>query len=129
MSWLEGQPSGLRILVADDNVDAADCLVLLLRLDGHDVAVEYDGVAALSKFNSMEPHVVFLDLGMPGMTGYELARRIRSGSRGADVLLVAISGWGTARDRAATAAAGFNHHLVKPADFDVLREWIRTEAI
>jgi len=125
MGWTEGQPSGLRILVADDNADAADTLGSLLKLDGHEVAVEHGGLAALERFDAIKPHAAFLDLGMPGMSGCELAQRIRSRAGEPRVLLVAISGWGAAGDRAATAAAGFDHHVVKPADFQTIRRWIR----
>jgi PAS domain S-box-containing protein len=107
---------GLRILVVDDNRDAAQSLATLLRLRGHDVRVEHDGAAALGAIASCSPQLVFLDLGMPGMDGFEVARRIRAEPRLQGVVLAALTGWGQREDRRRTAEAGFDHHLVKPAD-------------
>ncbi|QBE67522.1 response regulator [Pseudoduganella lutea] len=105
----------LRILIADDNVDAAHSLSDLLALDGHDTRVAADGAAALDVAAQFQPEVVFLDIGMPGMDGYETARRLR-GVPGLDgVRLAALTGWGAAEDRARSRAAGFDHHLLKPA--------------
>jgi PAS domain S-box-containing protein len=108
--------SGLRILVVDDNRDAADSLAMLLGLQGHQVRVAYAGVEALEMTTSYAPDVVFLDIGMPGMDGFEVARRIRQQPGLANVVLVALTGWGQQADRSRTAEAGFNHHLVKPPD-------------
>jgi PAS domain S-box-containing protein len=108
--------SACRILVVDDNADAADSLVALLRLEGHEVMVAYDGPAALAAAERAAPAVAFLDLGMPKMDGYELARRFRESPALRSVKLVALTGWGQPEDRARAAAAGFDHHLVKPAE-------------
>jgi PAS domain S-box-containing protein len=105
----------LRVLVADDNVDAAHTLAALLDLAGHETRVAHDGVAALALAAQFDPQLVFLDIGMPRMDGYETARRLRAlpGSGGA--LLVALTGWGAEEDRARSRAAGFDRHLLKPA--------------
>jgi signal transduction histidine kinase/ActR/RegA family two-component response regulator len=110
-----------RAMVVDDNVDAAETLAALLRLLGAEVRVVHDGAAALEALNAFRPAVVFLDLGMPGMDGYETARRIRARPGASDLLLVAVTGWGQARERSQTAEAGFNHHLVKPAELEALQ--------
>jgi signal transduction histidine kinase len=103
-----------RILVADDNLDAAESLSLQLRLAGHDVRTVYDGVQALAVASTFEPQVVLLDLGMPKMDGYETARRMRGEPWGKSAVLVAVTGWGQQQDRERTADAGFDLHLVKP---------------
>ena len=109
-----------RILVADDNVDAAEALALQLQLAGHDVRTAADGLQALEVAESFAPHVVLLDLGMPRMDGYETARRIRRLLWGKSATLVALTGWGQAQDRQRTSAAGFDAHLVKPVtEFDL----------
>jgi PAS domain S-box-containing protein len=107
---------GHRLLVVDDNVDAARSLAMLLRLHGHDVAVAHDGRSALETAEAFRPRAVFLDIGMPGMDGYEVARLMRHQCNLNGVVLVALSGWGQAEDRRRTAAAGFHHHLIKPAE-------------
>jgi signal transduction histidine kinase/CheY-like chemotaxis protein len=104
-----------RILIADDNVDAGDSLAMLLRGDGHDVKLVRDGEEALKVFASFNPDVVLLDLGMPRLSGYEVARRLRADDSA--TLLIAITGWGQSADRAKSAAAGFDHHLTKPVDY------------
>ncbi len=108
--------SGRRLLVVDDNTDAADSLAILLRLQGHEVWVAYDGPAALDMAKSHQPEMVFLDIGMPGMDGYEVARRLRQQPKLESVWLAALTGWGQQEDRRRTAEAGFDHHLVKPVD-------------
>jgi CheY-like chemotaxis protein len=107
--------------VVDDNVDAAESLAALLRLLGAEVEVVHDGAAAVQALDTFNPAVVFLDLGMPGMDGYETARRMRARPAARDTLLIAVTGWGQERDRSQTAAAGFNQHLVKPAELDALQ--------
>jgi PAS domain S-box-containing protein len=114
--------SGKRLVVVDDNQDAADTLAMLLNMQGHEVHVAYSGVAALEKIKTYTPDVVLLDIGMPGMDGYEVARRIRQTPGLATVVLVALTGWGQQEDRRRTAEAGFNHHLVKPPAPDVLEK-------
>lgn len=111
-----------RVLVVDDNHDAADSLGILLRKLGTDVRVVHDGEAALAALETYRPAVVLLDLGMPGMDGFEVARRIREHPEFRDVLLIALTGWGQVEDRFRTQHAGFDHHLTKPADLRVLQE-------
>jgi signal transduction histidine kinase len=103
-----------RILVVDDNEDAAALIALLLKLAGQEVRTANDGAEALVTAAALRPDVVFLDLAMPGLNGYETARRIRQEPWGQEVALIALSGWGQRRDRARTAEAGFSAHLVKP---------------
>jgi signal transduction histidine kinase/ActR/RegA family two-component response regulator len=109
-----------RILIADDNRDAADSLGMLLELAGHDVQVTHSGAAALAAGESYRPDVVILDIGMPGMNGYEVARAARRESWGGSAYLIALTGWGQATDKERAMAAGFDRHLVKPIDADVL---------
>jgi signal transduction histidine kinase len=104
-----------RIMIVDDNRDSADTLRELLAQSGADVRVAYDGRSALDAIAEFHPSVVFLDLGMPGMDGYEVARRIRAQPALQDIALVALTGWGQAADRRRTRKAGFDHHLIKPA--------------
>jgi CheY-like chemotaxis protein len=103
-----------RILVVDDNRDAAESLAVLLQLAGHEVEYVLDGKAAVALAEQTRPEVVFLDLGMPIMNGYEVARRIRAQPWGKRTYLVALSGWGQADERQRTKDAGFHAHLVKP---------------
>jgi signal transduction histidine kinase/ActR/RegA family two-component response regulator len=110
-----------RVLVVDDSRDGADSLRALLELLGAEVRVEYDGPAALEAFSAFEPEVVLLDIGMPGMDGLEVARRLRQCSRSQDVMLIALTGWGQEKDRRNSEAAGFDHHLIKPVDVDALQ--------
>jgi signal transduction histidine kinase len=105
-----------RILIADDNVDAADSLAGLLELEGHEVHVAYDGQQALEQFCKHTPDAAFLDVGMPKMSGYEVARAIRGLPTGQRIVMVAITGWGQIRDRHAALEAGFDHHTTKPVD-------------
>jgi len=105
-----------RVLVADDNRDAAESLADLLRMEGHEVAVAFDGEQALSEFRRFGPEVALLDIGMPGLTGNEVASAIRAEPEGASTVLVAITGWGQERDRTAAREAGFDFHFTKPVD-------------
>jgi CheY-like chemotaxis protein len=107
-----------KVLVVDDNADAAESLALLLDATGATTSVAYDGPAALRAFAEQRPDVVLLDIGMPGMDGYEVARSIRERWPQSGATLVALTGWGQEEDRRRTAAAGFDHHLVKPAGFE-----------
>jgi len=111
----------LRILVVDDNQDAAESLGILLKRAGHEVALANDGASALHTASTLNPTVVLLDLGLPGMNGFELCRRLRQqGLQGA--LMVAVTGYGRDSDRHRTREAGFDRHLVKPVAFDQLIE-------
>jgi PAS domain S-box-containing protein len=121
-----GGPRPERILVVDDNVDAAESLSRLLRLQAHEVRVAYDGVAALVAAHDMKPDVVLLDIGLPEMDGLEVAKSLRARCDGPQPLLVAMTGFGQAEDRARTAAAGFDHHLTKPVDPKQLRSLMQT---
>jgi PAS domain S-box-containing protein len=105
---------GLRVLLVDDNADSADGLGMLLELQGHEIRVAYDGETALETARSFRPHVALLDIGMPSMDGYELARRLRATPETRHVLLVAMTGWGQEEDQRKSREAGFAHHLVKP---------------
>jgi CheY-like chemotaxis protein/two-component sensor histidine kinase len=111
-----------RVLVADDNVDFASSLARLLRLEGHEVAIAHDGDAALQAAAEAAPEIAFLDIGMPGLNGYQLAARLRADAATRGVHLVAVTGWGQESDKVRARDAGFDHHLVKPLDFgDVLK--------
>ena len=105
----------LRVLVADDNVDAAESLASLLELDGHEIRTVHDGAAAVEAAAQFRPALVFLDIGMPRLDGYEAARRMRRMPELDGAMLVALTGWGTEEDRARARAAGFDRHLLKPA--------------
>ncbi len=107
---------GRRALVVDDNRDAADTLAMMLELMGLEVRCLYDPIGFESMFASFAPDVVFLDVGMPGRSGYDVAQSLRSTSAGRGVLLVAVTGWGQPEDRRRTQQAGFDHHLVKPPE-------------
>jgi PAS domain S-box-containing protein len=119
----DGPPAGVaraipgwRVLVVDDNRDAADSLAAMLGLFGSQVAVAYDGDAALARAAAFAPQVAFLDIGMPGMDGLTLCRRLRAAPGGEHVVLVAVTGWGQDEDRQRTREAGFDFHLTKPVD-------------
>ena len=110
-----------RVLVADDLHDAAELLALVLRRQGHEVHVAYDGIAALELAREHRPEVMLLDIGMPGLNGYETARAVRKEPWGAQPLLVAITGWGQEHDKREASAAGFDRHLTKPVDAAALQ--------
>jgi PAS domain S-box-containing protein len=118
---LERPRRGLRILIVDDNVDGADSFGRLLALMGHDVVTEYDGQSALERAAELAPHLVFIDLGMPGMDGFEVCRRLRELPLARRPRTVALTGWGRKEDIARTAEAGFDAHLVKPVDREILK--------
>ena len=115
---------GVRVLVADDNRDAADTLCRILALYGYEVRSAYDGAGAIAVCESFQPHAAVLDIGMPGRSGYDVARELRA-RRGAKLRLIALTGWGTEGDVQRARDAGFDHHLTKPADPRVLNEMIR----
>lgn len=119
--------SDRRVLIADDNQDGADSLAMVVTSMGYDVRVAYGGTDAVDAARQFEPHIVILDLGMPGVDGLEAARRIRALPSGRTAVLVALTGWGQERDRRLTSEAGFDAHLVKPVDpqqvGSYLREW------
>jgi CheY-like chemotaxis protein len=111
-----------RILVVDDNDDAAMSLAMILEQLGHEVATACDGEDGVTKAAALRPHVVFLDLGMPRMDGIEAARRLRALPHGRETILIALTGWGQEHDLERTRAAGFDHHLLKPIDPDSLSQ-------
>jgi CheY-like chemotaxis protein len=111
-----------RILVADDNVDSANSLGMLLKIIGHDVRTARDGNEALTVAADFRPDVMLLDIGMPGMDGYELARRVREQPWGKSAMLIAVTGWGQDQDRQRSRDAGFDQHLVKPVELEALEK-------
>jgi CheY-like chemotaxis protein/two-component sensor histidine kinase len=120
-----GTPSsGHRLMVVDDNKDAADSLAMLLRLQGHEVRVAHSGPSALEMTKDYRPEMILLDIGMPGMDGYEVARRLRQQPGLENVVLAALTGWGQQEDRRRSAEAGFDHHLVKPPEPSALENLV-----
>jgi CheY-like chemotaxis protein len=117
-----------RVLVVDDNADAAESLAMLLEVSGDAVRVAYDGEEALEVECDFHPDVILLDIGMPKLSGYEVARRVRE-TRGPGVLIVAITGWGQEDDRRRAQEAGFDHHFTKPVDYQALLDVINAGAV
>jgi PAS domain S-box-containing protein len=117
----EQLPEPRRILVVDDNIDAAQSLALLLRTQGHQVRTATDGRTALTAVAAFDPQVLLLDIGLPGMDGYELAAEIRAGQQN-PVILIAVTGYGQESDRQRAMAAGFDAHLTKPVSFDAIAD-------
>lgn len=113
-----------RLLVVDDNKDAAESMSMLLEMWGHEVAFAYDGPSALATAEQWQPEAVFLDIGLPGMDGYEVAERLRELPHAKDAVLIAITGYGQDDDRQRSRRAGIDHHLVKPVAPDALRNLI-----
>lgn len=113
-----------RVLVVDDNVDSASSLAMLLQLGGHDVHTAHDPQAALQAAEALRPDCLLLDIGLPGMNGYEVCRILRASPWAKDALVVAVSGWGQEEDRRRSREAGFDHHLVKPVDYQALTDLI-----
>jgi CheY-like chemotaxis protein len=105
-----------RILVVDDNIDAAQTMAMLLSLSGHETRTAHDGQKAIDEARVFLPEVVFLDIGLPGMNGYEVASRLQAIPATANAKLVALTGWGTAEDVKKSQAAGFYAHLTKPVE-------------
>jgi CheY-like chemotaxis protein len=112
-----------RIMVVDDNLDSAETMAELVRIWGYDVRTAHDGPAAIDTARGFRPHVVLLDVGLPGMDGYELARRLRAEGLAGD-LLVSVTGYGQEDDRRRAEEAGFDHHLTKPVDPDTLQRLV-----
>jgi signal transduction histidine kinase len=107
---------GRRVLVVDDNVDSAESIAAFLRLEGHEVKAVHDGLQALASLKVFDPHVIVLDIGLPGLDGYAVARQLRSRGDSSHMLLIAVTGYGQKEDRQRAAEAGFDYHFVKPAD-------------
>jgi signal transduction histidine kinase len=118
-----------RILVVDDNRDAADTLALTLRMFNHDVRVVYDPLQAIELAEGFRPDLVFMDVGMPGMNGYDLVKRMRGRPWSEQTLIVALTGWGQEEDRRRSRDAGFDHHLVKPAEFADIEAMCRARRV
>jgi hypothetical protein len=121
-------PRRRRVLVVDDNVDSATSLMMLLQAMGHEVEGAHDGLEALAAAQRFAPDTVLLDIGLPRLNGYEVARRLRSEAAGRSYLLVALTGWGQEEDRTRAHAAGFDHHLVKPVDLEQLGRILAADA-
>lgn len=109
-----------RILVVDDNADAADSLALMFKMDGHEVVCAYGAHEAIDRVADFKPSIAFIDIGLPDMDGYELARRLRLLAPRSALRLVALTGYGQAQDQSRSLAAGFEAHLVKPASYEAL---------
>jgi CheY-like chemotaxis protein len=120
------QPQRSRVLIVDDNMDGARSLSMVLEIGGHEVRTCYDGAAALEETEGFRPEIVLLDIGLPGMDGFEVARRLRQMSLSPQPLLVALTGYGQADDIRRSREAGFDHHLVKPADPETLTSLFAT---
>ncbi|BFG72123.1 hypothetical protein PTKU46_01560 [Paraburkholderia terrae] len=116
-----------RVMVVDDSVDGAESMSILLEMLGHDVRVMYDGAAAISTAGEFKPEVVLLDIGLPGIDGYQVARALRAEPATAGALLIALTGYGQESDRQRTRDAGFDHHLVKPASLDDIERVIAAD--
>jgi CheY-like chemotaxis protein len=115
----------VRVLVTDDNRDSANSFAILLRLNGHEVCVAYSGQDALAMGAGFRPQLMLLDLAMPGMNGYVVARQVRAYEWGSKVILVAVTGYGQATDRRKTQDGGFDHHFVKPVAFSLLQPLLK----
>jgi CheY-like chemotaxis protein len=114
-----------KVLVADDSQDGADSLAFLLKAAGHDVHVAYDGRGAIRLAEELRPDVVLLDIGMPEVSGYDVARAIRREAWGRGMRLIALTGWGQAEHRRRSHEVGFDDHLVKPVELDVLEKLLQ----
>ena len=121
-----GSPVQLRFLVVDDNREQADSLAMLLRMTGHAVRTAYDAATALTWHGAFDPEVVLLDLGLPGVDGHAVCRRLRASEGGARLVIVAITGWGQAEDRERSTEAGFDAHMVKPVEPAALLSLVET---
>jgi len=105
-----------RVLIVEDNLDAAESLVRLLRLSGHEVQAAYDGKQAIAEAEKFLPDVALLDIGLPDVSGYDVARHVRGQPWGKEMMLIALTGWGQEEDKRQTKEAGFDQHIVKPVD-------------
>jgi CheY-like chemotaxis protein len=114
-----------RILIADDNRDAADTMGMLLEFGGHEVIIAHSGNQALQLGRDHRPDVVILDIGMPDLNGYDVARTARNEDWGKSAYLIALTGWGQAEDKERARMAGFDRHLTKPVDPDLVEEILK----
>ncbi|GLI92979.1 response regulator [Methylocystis echinoides] len=122
---MSAQAPHRRVLVIDDEADCADTMAMVLRRLGAEVRVAYSGAAGLDVAQSFAPDFIFLDIGMPGMDGYQTAREVRARMADRGIRIIALTGWGRREDRERSMAAGFDHHLVKPAEIDDLKELLK----
>jgi CheY-like chemotaxis protein/anti-sigma regulatory factor (Ser/Thr protein kinase) len=129
VATVDAVPARVRIVVVDDNQDAAEMLAMALELLDCEVTVAHSGAQALERIASADPTVVLLDIGLPDMTGYELAARLRQLPGGSAMTLIATTGWGQQKDRERAFDAGFDHHLTKPIDFEVLKPLLLGDGI
>ena len=118
-----------RVLVVDDNADAAESIGVLLQLWGHEVRLAHSGEEALQAVSDFHPHVVLLDIGLPVMDGYEVARRLRRELGGEEAVVVALTGYGQESDRRQAQEAGFDHHLTKPVEPEALQELLASLSV
>jgi CheY-like chemotaxis protein len=118
--------AGMKILVVDDNRDAADACAALLELSGHHVQTAYTGRRALELAQSFRPHALLLDIGLPDLDGYQLAAKIRTAPWGRGIILIAVTGWGQEEDRRRAFDAGFDHHLTKPIAAETVESLLQT---
>ena len=114
--------TSFRVLVIDDNEDGADLLAMLIEGLGHQTVAVYSGEAGLKKASDFHPQLVFCDIGLPGISGYEVGRALRATPQFTNVMLVALTGWGGVDDKLQSKDAGFDHHLVKPVDISALSD-------
>ncbi len=130
MTTIDGAPGEStqprRILLVDDSVDAAEAMSMLLETVGHEVRVMHDGPSALAIVDDFAPEVVILDIGLPGMSGFDVARELRTRAVTKTALLIALTGYGADSDKQATRDEGFDHHLVKPVSFTAIETVIAT---
>lgn len=119
-----GHSAGLRVLVVDDHIDGAEMLAAMLGLAGHEIKTAHNGPDALAEARAFRPEIVFLDIGLPGMSGYDVATQIRGDTTLAGPFLVALTGWGSEDDKRRTKEAGFDFHLTKPVEAAALNEAI-----
>ena len=120
-------PTGQRVLLVDDNTDSSEPPSLLLQAKGHETRIAVEGEEAVVMADEFLPNCVVLDLGLPGIDGYEVARRLRERPYGATLTLVALTGWAGKEVRVKAAAAGFDYHLVKPVDLEELERIVTAE--
>jgi CheY-like chemotaxis protein len=119
----------ISILVVDDNTSGAQTLSMLLNLDGYEVSVANCGHDAIQQFHEKKPSIILLDIGLPDMSGYEVARHIRTLPEGEKVTIIAVTGWGSERDQALACEAGCNLHITKPVNFDRLEQLLQGEEL
>jgi CheY-like chemotaxis protein len=120
-------PTGQRVLLVDDNTDSSEPLSLLLQAKGHETRISVEGEEAIAMADEFLPDCVLLDLGLPGIDGYEVARRLRGRPYGAKLTLVALTGWAGKEIRVKAAEAGFDYHLVKPVNLEELERIVTAE--